>query len=124
MKFKKNEAIKYCELDCRSLYLILDKFNESIGEKFNIDFNKYSTLPGLIFNIYLSNYYKNEYKISMISSNSKIFNDINQSYTGGSVDMFIPTNQSNEFIYGYDVNSLYPSVMLNNKFSSGNPIYF
>lgn len=60
----------------------------------------------------------------MLSSNSKIFNDIKQSYTGGSVDMFIPTNQSNEFVYGYDVNSLYPYEMMTKSFPTGNPIYF
>jgi hypothetical protein len=34
--------------------------------------------------------------------------DIKESYTGGSVDMIVPTGNN---IYYYDVNSLYPSVM-------------
>jgi len=60
----------------------------------------------------------------MISSSGKIYNDLKQSYTGGSVDMYIPTNLIGERVYGYDVNSLYPSVMVNKPFPIGNPIYF
>jgi DNA polymerase type B, organellar and viral len=54
----------------------------------------------------------------------KISNNIRLSYTGGSTDMFIPKPPIDTKIYAYDVNSLYPSVMLNNKYPIGSPVYF
>jgi DNA polymerase type B, organellar and viral len=38
--------------------------------------------------------------------------------------MYIPTNPIGKKIYGYDVNSLYASVMINNPYPVGNPTYF
>ena len=45
----KREAIKYCELDCISLYEVITKFNKLIFNKFQIDMTKYPTLPSLAF---------------------------------------------------------------------------
>jgi hypothetical protein len=42
--------------------------------------------------------------------------DIRQGYTGGSTDMFIPYGKN---IKCYDVNSLYPSVMINQDMPIG-----
>jgi hypothetical protein len=39
------------------------------------------------------------------------FRKLKQSYTGGAVDIYIPTNLSADLMYVYDVNSLYPYVM-------------
>lgn len=50
--------------------------------------------------------------------------NIRKSYTGGSVDVYIPQNINNEILYCYDVNGLYPSVMLNNPMPVGKPIAF
>jgi hypothetical protein len=50
--------------------------------------------------------------------------DIRSGYTGGSTDMFIPKNPLGTLIYAYDVNSLYPSVMVNNPYPIGSPTYF
>ena len=41
------------------------------------------------------------------------YDKLKMSYTGGAVDMYIPSNQEGELVYGYDVNSLYPYVMAN-----------
>lgn len=38
--------------------------------------------------------------------------------------MYIPTNDNNELVYGYDVNSLYPYVMANFPMPVGNKTYF
>ena len=54
----------------------------------------------------------------------KIFKNLQLSYTGGATDMYIPTNLKNEKVYCYDVNALYPSVMLNNPMPLGKPTYF
>jgi hypothetical protein len=69
-------------------------------------------------------------RIPMVSG--QIFKDIKESYTGGSTDMFIPTNVSNiinqqdsvEPIYCYDINSLYPYIMMNSKLPCGKISYF
>ena len=45
-----------------------------------------------------------------------IFKDINKSYYGGHVDMYIPENKPGEILNVYDVNSLYPYVMKQFKY--------
>ncbi len=51
----------------------------------------------------------------------KVFEDIKESYTGGSTDMYIPYGVN---IYGYDINSLYPHSMANNPMPVNNIKYF
>jgi hypothetical protein len=95
------------------LYEILTKFNEAIFTKFRLNIQEYPTLPSLTFAIFRSNYLKDiekdGYYIPLISDN--IYNDIKESYTGGSTDMFTPQSSGNNNIRCYDVNSLYPTVM-------------
>lgn len=117
----KKEAIKYCELDCISLYEILSKFNNLIFDRFKLNINNYPTLPGLSFAIFRSQYLKKD-SIHMLSGD--IANDIRQGYTGGACDMYIPRPIDNRKIYGYDVNSLYPFVMSKYKLPIGSPTYF
>ena len=45
----KQEAIKYCELDCISLYQILTKFNSLIFNKFKLNIVNFPTLPSLAY---------------------------------------------------------------------------
>lgn len=97
------------------------EFNNLIYNRFQININNYPTLTGLSFAIFRTHYLKKN-TIPMISG--KIFDDIKQSYTGGSTDMFIPNNNPNELVYGYDVNSLYPSVMYNYPMPGGKITYF
>ena len=63
-------------------------------------------------------------KDSVISITGQMESDIRESYTGGAVDMFIPTNDNDELIYCYDVNSLYPYIMKSKELPSGTPIQF
>jgi len=114
----KNETIKYCNLDCKILYQIIEKFNYYIFDLFNLNIHNYPTLPSLAFAIYRSKYLK-DFKIPLITG--QIFNDIRKSYTGGSTDMYIPHGKN---IYAYDVNSLYPYVMKECPVPIGNITYF
>jgi len=52
----KEEAIKYCQLDCKCLYEILVKFNELIFTNFKVNINKSITLPALAMRIYKSQF--------------------------------------------------------------------
>ena len=117
----KEESIKYCNLDCVSLFQVLSKFSNLIYLKYSLNITDYPTLPSLAFAIFISKYLKfsNIYQIS-----GKIDKDIREGYTGGSTDMYIPKPPKGIKIHVYDVNSLYPSVMLNYKYPIGNPTYF
>jgi hypothetical protein len=77
-----------------------------IFELFSKNIHRYPTLPSLAFSIFRSNFMENE-NIPKLTGN--IASDIRQGYTGGSTDMFIPKGKN---IKCLDVNSLYPSVML------------
>ena len=117
----KNEVLKYCELDCISLYQVLIKFNSIIFELFGKNIHKYPTLPSLAFAIFRSNFMSEE-NIPQLSG--KIANDIRQAYSGGAVDVYIPKPPKGVKIKGYDVNSLYPSRMKDSLMPIGVPTYF
>ena len=114
----KKEAVKYCEIDCISLYQILLKFNKLIFKLFSLNIHRYPTISSLAFAIFRSNFMKNN-EIPQLSG--KIANDIKQGYTGGAVDMYIPEGTQ---IYAYDVNSLYPFIMSEFDMPIGRPKYF
>jgi hypothetical protein len=117
----RKEAIKYCNLDCISLYQVLIKFNELIFKLFNLNIHHYPTLPSLAFAIFRSNFMKEE-NIPQLSG--KISDDIRSGYTGGSVDVFIPESKPGKNIYCYDVNSLYPYQMQSKDLPVGQPSRF
>lgn len=117
----KNEAIKYCENDCISLYQIISKFNKLIFNKFSLNM-KYPTISSLAFGIWKTHYLNDDLNIHQLSGQTA--NDIRLGYTGGAVDMFIPNSLKGEKIFCYDVNSVYPSVMLNNMLPIGTPTFF
>ena len=129
----KDEAIKYCKLDCKCLFEILVQFNNLIFNNFNINVHKSLTLPVLAMRIYKSQYMP---KNTIYQLLGRVEKDIRQSYTGGAVDVYIPHNMVSTdslfsklkavFIklYYYDVNSLYPFIMGNTKMPVGKPIAF
>ena len=117
----KDEAIKYCELDCVSLHQIISKFSVLIFNEFRVDPIKLLTLPALAMKIYKTSFMP---KDSIYQLHDLPEYNIRQSYTGGAVDVYIPKNKDNKTLYLYDVNSLYPSVMLNNPMPTGQPVAF
>jgi len=117
----KNEAIKYCKLDCIALFQILIKFNKLIFNKFKLNIINYPTTPSLAFKIYRSQFIPKDI-IHMLTGDMEF--QIRESYTGGAVDMYLPTNNPEDKIYAYDVNSLYPFVMKNYDMPVGSPTYF
>ena len=124
----KDEAIKYCKLDCQCLHEILTKFNELIFNHFKININLSLTLPALAMRIFKTHYML-ENSIYQLLGN--VERDIRESYTGGAVDVYIPHNRKESFfnkiftkLYYYDVNSLYPFVMANTPMPVGRPVAF
>lgn len=114
----RNETIKYCEQDCKTLYKIIDSFSIKIFKLFRLDILNYPTLSSLAFGIYRCKFL-GDAKIPLIHGD--MFNDIKKGYTGGAVDVFKPYGKN---IYRYDVNSLYPYVMKEYPMPVGNPVYF
>jgi len=114
----KSEAIKYCEQDCISLYQIIEKFNNLIFNKFNLNVHRFPTLPSLALGIFKTHYMKPD-QIPII--NGQMYNEIRGSYTGGHTDLYKPFGKN---IFSYDINSLYPTVMHDFNVPVGNPIYF
>ena len=117
----RNETIKYCEIDCISLYQVIYKFSDLIFDLFGKNAHHYPTLPSLAFAIFRSNFME-ENSIPQLSG--KIAKDIRQGYTGGAVDMYIPKPPKGAKIYCYDINSLYPYIMKEFDMPVGKPIYF
>jgi len=117
----RNEAIKYCVNDCKSLFEVILKFNKLYFDNFNININEHVTLSSHALRLYRTHFMK-EKTIPMIYGID--FRCLQASYTGGSTDMFIPTNTKKELVYAYDVNSLYPFIMANFPMPIGNKTYF
>jgi len=89
-KFK-DEAILYCEQDCKFLYFVITKFRSIIFNLFKVDITRYNypTIANITYAIFRNNFLP-ENKIP--STLGQVFLDIKESYTGDSVDMYIPSN--------------------------------
>jgi len=59
----KEEAMKYCKLDCLSLYQVLTKFNELIYNEFKVYPSKALTLPSLAMRIYKTHFMPNYHSV-------------------------------------------------------------
>ena len=123
----RDEAIKYCQLDCQSLHEVIVKFNELIFKEFKVNIHNSLTLPSLAMRIYKVHFMPAN---SIYQIDSEIEQAIRQSYSGGAVDVYIPHNRKSVLskqltkLFYYDVNSLYPTVMANMPMPFGKPIAF
>lgn len=84
----KTEAIKYCELDCISLFQVIKAFSIKIYDLFKINISRCPTLPSLAFRIFRTHYLNKDIKLPVLIN--EIFKEIHKSYFGGHVDMYIP----------------------------------
>ena len=114
----KSELIKYCEQDCKSLWLIISNFNLMIYKKYKLNIHRFPTLPSLTMGIWLCHYLQDSKVPILIGS---MFDNIKTSYTGGHTDVYKPKCNN---VFAYDVNSLYPHVMEKFDMPIGQPKYF
>ena len=114
----KYKVIKYCETDCVSLYEIMTEFRDLVFHKWDLFVENYPTTASLSFGIFRRHYLEDGvipiYK-------GKVFDFLRASFTGGSTEMYRPYGRN---INCYDANSLYPSVMADNKFPVGQTLEF
>jgi len=62
----RNEAIKYCKIDCIALYQVLVKFSDLIWYKWGVNITKYPTITSLTFAIFKTHFIKKS-SIAMIT---------------------------------------------------------
>ena len=137
----KDEVLQYCELDCISLYQVLNEFKKFIDEQFEINIQDCPTITSLAFKIFKSNFYSSDNNLIPLLS-KELYKELEPWFFGGHCDMYVPSgpygngdyidvinkldnltdkstdNIKKEFntIKHYDVNSLYPSVMKDFKY--------
>lgn len=127
----KDEAVKYCKLDCQCLHELLTNFNELIFNNFSINIFRSLTLPALAMRIFKTHYMPAN---TIFRISAEVEQNIRESYTGGAVDVYIPHNKISGFfttiaakfkqLFYYDVNSLYPTVMSRLPMPIGKPVAF
>ena len=83
----KNEAIKYCDLDCKSLFEVISNFAEKIFNLFKVNTSTTPTLPGVAMKTYRTGFIPEGIKIAKIGG--KMFDAIHKAFYGGHVDMFV-----------------------------------
>lgn len=113
------ELEQYCEIDCISLYKVLEKFSELIWNHFNVQASSTITLSSLAIKIFRTTFLKDNIQIPTITG--IIFLDLLKAYTGGAVDIYKPYGKN---IKRVDVNNLYPYVIIKKEFPVGTPIQF
>lgn len=127
----REEAIKYCLLDCQLLLKIMNQFTFLMFEGLSVDISTTSTLPGISFKLFRKKYF-NKAKNLIPKFKLKDFLNLSKAFLGGATDLYIPTNldlssiKSNaaltleevnsltiiEKLYLYDFNSLFPYILM------------
>ena len=113
LKFK-DKLLAYNKQDCLALYNVILTFNKTINELFKIEVFNVPTLPSLAFKVWKSRFVSRNIQIPITWWED--YNNYKEAYQGGAVDVYKPYGTN---LYYYDVNSLYPYVMMANKFPTG-----
>lgn len=111
------ELREYQRMDCLSLFEILDKFQVELN---SLGANMRITIASTAMDLFRRKYFKIQ-----IPTHYRIESEIRQGYFGGRVEVFkkyFRSGPENKYLFYYDYNSLYPSVMLENYYPVGNAI--
>jgi hypothetical protein len=117
----KDKLIEYNINDCIVLYEVLQAFSNEIFKMFKLNITRFATLPSLAFGNFRCNFMK---KVNIPKTTHSQYIDIVSGYSGGHVEVYKPISEPGKKVFGYDVNSLYPSEMAKNLFPVGNAKYF
>lgn len=102
------DDIEYCFRDCKIVLKILELYKEMIEPfKIKLKVTEASNAKACWKSIFVR-----DKPLFLDETKDERFRE---SYYGGRVEVFI-RRHSKESLYYYDINSLYPSVMINNKF--------
>ena len=117
----RNEILLYNKQDCLVLYQVILKFKNLVYELFKVNIDKIFTISSIALQVYRSNYFPDS-KVAKISvTHADTYKKLISGYYGGAVDVYKPISPKDKTLFCYDVNSLYPSVMLNNDMPVGIP---
>lgn len=107
--------IEYCERDVEIVRVALNLIHEEFKELVD---DSYANLPltaaSMAYQIYSSKFWPFDY--DTIYMEPECFNSALASYYGGRVQRFAEAGKLYKNVYVYDINSLYPSEMIDNKF--------
>jgi hypothetical protein len=102
------ETMKYLHNDVEALYKILIKYSKEFYDLESINITNSISISSLALKTFLTNYY-DEDRTPIKIPRLKQYSNIRQAYYGGRVEVF---SSYVENAHWYDVNSLYPTVML------------
>jgi len=114
----KSKLLEYNLSDCKLLFEVIEKFSIMLFNTLKLNLIDYKTLTSISFALFKKQYLVN-YKIPITSM--ELYNKIRPAYSGGSVNVY---KFEGKDLFYYDVNSLYPYVMANNYYPTGQGIYF
>lgn len=115
----KEETTKYLKDDLISLYQILIKYISQIHKDHKINVVNSISIPSLSSKIYYTDYYKDEYKLPILTG--EIESCHRKAFFGGLSDVIKP--YANKNIKSYDFVSMYPGIMNEYPFPTGSPIF-
>ncbi len=107
---------KYLRADCKGLYQVLEAFQKIM----DIDFVPVTT-ASLAMYLFRRKFLEKDFMLPSLRMNNRTDRFITRAYAGGRVECFRPGIY--EQAYSYDINSLYPSVMINNLYPIGRPVF-
>ncbi len=105
---------KYLQSDCISLFQVLKNFQKIM----EIDFVP-PTTASLAMYLFRRKFLKNDFMLPSLRMNDRSDRYISNAYAGGRVECI--RSGIYDKVFSYDINSLYPSVMINNPFPVGKP---
>lgn len=109
----KEQCLIYLDKDLISLYQVITTFNKSVFKNFGLQMTNSMTISRIALDLFMTNYYSKASKVIPLVNKTEVFKDLQKAYYGGITEVYKPTNNYNETLYYYDVNSLYPYVALN-----------